>query len=284
MQKSLVFTDLDGTLLDDRYDLAGAADALDQVYAMGAVAIPVSSKTRAEMLLLRRHQRHPTPFVFENGAGIDWGDAQHWAPEMSTMPSGMTLHGLGYAQLCQRLTRLRSELDINFCGFSELSAEKVAELTKLSLVDAGLAKRRTASEPLVWLDDQQSVAKLKQALAKHDLLLQKGGRFYTATSLRQKNDAISEIIALLNKQSWRPRRVIVCGDSPNDLSMLALADMALLFSDMVSDHGDTPGLRKRMKEYLMNAANPPEVLEVNGAGHESWLTAIDSSLSDLKQN
>ena len=63
------------------------------------------------------------------------------------MPSGMTLHGLGYAQLCQRLTRLRSELDINFCGFNELSAEKVAELTKLSLVDAGLAKRRTASEP-----------------------------------------------------------------------------------------------------------------------------------------
>ena len=39
MQQSLVFTDLDGTLLDDRYDLAGAADALDQVHAMGAVAI-----------------------------------------------------------------------------------------------------------------------------------------------------------------------------------------------------------------------------------------------------
>ena len=49
----------------------------------------------------------------------------------------MTLHGLGYARLCQRLTRLRSELDINFSGFSELSAEKVAELTKLSLVDLG---------------------------------------------------------------------------------------------------------------------------------------------------
>ena len=68
--------------MDDRYDHAGAADALDQVHAMGAVAIPVYRKTRAEMLLLRRHLRHTTPFVFENGAGIDWGDAQLWAPEM----------------------------------------------------------------------------------------------------------------------------------------------------------------------------------------------------------
>ena len=56
------------------------------------------------------------------------------------MPSGMTLHGLGYAQLCQRLTRLRSELDINFSGFSELSAEKVAELTQI------ISSRRWVSE------------------------------------------------------------------------------------------------------------------------------------------
>ena len=52
MQQALIFTDLDGTLLDDRYDLPGAADALDRVHEMGALVVPISSKTHAEMLFV----------------------------------------------------------------------------------------------------------------------------------------------------------------------------------------------------------------------------------------
>ena len=70
MIQALIFTDLDGTLLDDRYDVSGAAAAMDRVTELGALVVPVSSKTRAEMTLLREQQRIPTPFIFENGAGL----------------------------------------------------------------------------------------------------------------------------------------------------------------------------------------------------------------------
>ena len=78
MIRALIFTDLDGTLLDDRYDLVGAAMAMDRVFELGALVVPVSSKTHAEMMLLRAQQSVATPFVFENGAGIDWGDEKPW--------------------------------------------------------------------------------------------------------------------------------------------------------------------------------------------------------------
>ena len=82
--------------------------------------------------LLRQCQRVKTPFVFENGAGIDWEESQQWLPDMSIYPVASNCKGLAYAELCGQLADLREELAINFTGFNELSAEKVSELTKLS--------------------------------------------------------------------------------------------------------------------------------------------------------
>ena len=65
MIQALIFTDVDGTLLDDRYDVSGAAAAMDRVTELGTLVVPVSSKTRAEMTLLREQQRIPTPFILK---------------------------------------------------------------------------------------------------------------------------------------------------------------------------------------------------------------------------
>ena len=108
----------------------------------------------------------------------------------------MHLQGLSYPDLCEQLARLREQLGLEFRGFSELS-EKVSELTKLSPQGADLAKQRLASEPLIGLNSEESVAALERELSQRGLLLQKGGRFYTATSRRQKSDAVAEMVALL---------------------------------------------------------------------------------------
>ena len=283
MIRALIFTDLDGTLLDDRYDLVGAAMAMDRVFELGALVVPVSSKTHAEMMLLRAQQSVATPFIFENGAGIDWGDEKQRISGAVDMPCGMQIEGLDYTGLCDQLKTLREQHDLDFVGFSELSAEQVSKLTELSLQDAHLAKQRMASEPMVGLKQAEQVLVMTQALSELGLLLQKGGRFYTATSARQKSDAVAEIISVLQSAMTRPKRVIVCGDSPNDLSMLALGDAALVFSSLptngVGPADESLDAQLEMKRHLRSTAAVSRMVDVCNAGHEAWLQAVISELS-----
>ncbi len=282
MIQALIFTDLDGTLLDDRYDLTGAASAMDEMSELGGVVIPVSSKTRVEMASLREQQAIETPFVFENGAGIDWGDDQRWAGGLGDLPHGTRLEGLDYANLCEQLATLRDQLDINFVGFHDFSAEQVSELTNLPLQYARLAKQRLASEPIAGLDQNDQLLILEKALVKQGLLLQKGGRFYTVTSRREKSDAVAEVISVVQARTDRALQVVVCGDSPNDLSMLALGDLAFLFSCVSVDsselEGDGVDYQREMKGYLGGVAPATRVVEVCGAGHEAWLHAVTKEL------
>lgn len=281
MIRALIFTDLDGTLLDDRYDLAGAAQAMDRVAEGGGVVIPVSSKTHAEMELLRARQSVATPFVFENGAGIDWGEDQQWASGLFNLPTGLCLDGSSYKNICDHLSRIREQLDIEFVGFSELSTRQVAALTDLSMQDARLAKLRMASEPISGLCEKDAPL-LEKALNRRGLMLQKGGRFYTATIARDKGDAVAEIFSVLRRSNVCPEHVVICGDSPNDLSMLALGDVAVVFSCLPPNEmrrlDDNLHEIYDMKSHFLDAARVPRLVEVYGAGHEYWLKAVMEEL------
>ena len=79
--KWLIFTDLDGTLLDRRYDLKAAADAMDSLHQDGCLCVPASSKTHAEMVELSKFRKFPSPYIFENGSGLSWPSAR--APELT---------------------------------------------------------------------------------------------------------------------------------------------------------------------------------------------------------
>lgn len=281
MVRTLIFTDLDGTLLDDRYDITGAAKAMDLAYEHGAVVIPVSSKTHAEMSLLRRQQQIATPFVFENGAGIDWGEQQRWAPDQAVVPRGLHIYGLAYADLCELLVSLRTAHGLNFVGFNELRREQIVQLTNLSPDGAGLAQQRMASEPLIGLENADELRVLRQALSQRGLLLQKGGRFYTVTSAREKSHAVNEILTALNHSSCTANKIIACGDSANDLSMLALADIALLFSGASGGGADQHGASENavtMQQYLRDLEAAPRIVLVPGAGHVLWSAAITKLL------
>ena len=71
----LVFTDLDGTLLDHHsYSWAPARPALASLHERGDAVMLVSSKTLAEISTFRRELGLPHPVVAENGAVIDVPD------------------------------------------------------------------------------------------------------------------------------------------------------------------------------------------------------------------
>src|SRR5262249_39570829 len=71
MAERIVFSDLDGTLLDARtYDWRPAERALARLAELGVPVILTSSKTRAEIEEWRRTLGNREVFVSENGGGI----------------------------------------------------------------------------------------------------------------------------------------------------------------------------------------------------------------------
>ena len=69
MSRYVLFTDLDGCLLDcDRSSFDHVRPALDSLRSAGIPVILVSGKTRAEIEPLRERLDHHDPFIVENGA------------------------------------------------------------------------------------------------------------------------------------------------------------------------------------------------------------------------
>ena len=67
----VVFTDLDGTLLDhNTYDYGPARPALEALGRRGVVLVLCSSKTRAELLHWQAVLGIEGPLVSENGSGV----------------------------------------------------------------------------------------------------------------------------------------------------------------------------------------------------------------------
>ena len=67
----LIFTDLDGSLLDHHsYSFKPAVEMLEKLESKGIPVIPITSKTMAELLPLRKLLNNHHPFIVENGAAI----------------------------------------------------------------------------------------------------------------------------------------------------------------------------------------------------------------------
>ena len=68
--KEVIFTDLDGTLLDENYSFKKAKPALDLVREKKIPLVICTSKTRAEIEVYRKKLRNNHPFISENGGAI----------------------------------------------------------------------------------------------------------------------------------------------------------------------------------------------------------------------
>jgi predicted mannosyl-3-phosphoglycerate phosphatase (HAD superfamily) len=114
----LVFTDLDGTLLDRRYDLEAAAAAMDSLHDLGCICIPASSKTYDEMVALNKFRKFPSPCIFENGAGLFW-------------PSSAEPESLGRCanEVHDLLDHIRDEHRFGFRTFRDIGCDELCEIT-----------------------------------------------------------------------------------------------------------------------------------------------------------
>ena len=178
MQK-IIFTDLDGTLLnhsDYRFD--DAADALRRIGQHGYPLIIVSSKTAEEIKILQKKIGLCEPFICENGAAIVIPSAYKKlgkTPEETEHGYTRIVLGSAYKDLVAFLTPFKKPLGIR--GFSDMDTEEVAQLTGLGLESALLAKRRQYTEPFI-IKNEAFMDILTPEAVRAGYSITRGGRFF----------------------------------------------------------------------------------------------------------
>ena len=226
----VVFTDLDGTLLDHHtYQYDAALPALEMLKNRHIPVVLNSSKTRPEMEQLRSDMGNSSPFICENGAALIIP-----AQEFATADEQVVNFAQPFEQILEVLAQLR-EQGYDFHSFSDMSQAELAEITGLSLQRAGFAKQRLATEPLLWKGSEQQLEQFQLALHQQNLQLVKGGRFYHVMGQYDKGDAMSYLMT--RYKDFDPTKdwfSVALGDSKNDERMLALADYSMVIKGVNS--------------------------------------------------
>lgn len=210
----LVFTDLDGTLLDDAYRFDEAKSALARLAEQHIPLILATSKTRAELAALTAQLPGVPGLIFENGAGITCPGPE--GPQT-------TLFGPGYAALLAILNSL-GPVAAPFEGFAALGAARVEALTGLAPDAVTLAMAREASEPGLFHGDEKALERFRNALAPHGLRAVHGGRFLHVMPQRDKVDGLHALASLLAPGT----PTLALGDGENDRAMLEAATSAIV--------------------------------------------------------
>lgn len=237
----LIFTDLDGTLLNqDDYDYQAALPQLEHLKQAQIPVIPVTSKTRAEVEHLRQAVGLTEPFIVENGSGVfipktetrfDLATTADW--------SAYRLLQLGctYVEARAALGRVAQALELELIGFGDMSVVDVMERTGLSTADAEQAKMRDFTEPFVT-PKQLSAEQIEQAVEAEGFQVVVGDRFsHLIGSGAGKGKAVQQLVdAYQRSQPDIPVTTIGLGNSPNDLAMLEVVDIPVVIPGLKGPH------------------------------------------------
>lgn len=265
LPKTIVITDLDGTLLDAAtYSYAPALPVLDAIRIRGIPLILCSSKTRAEMEVLRRELGNHHPFVTENGGGIFIPEGYFAALADAEFYGGYRLIRLGtpYAEVRRRFVQLREELGAKVRGFGDMRDEEVAVLTGLTLPGAKHARERDFDEPFVF--DGVADERFLQAIEAAGLVWTQG-RLFHIMGMHDKGKAVGRLKSLYEKKLGRVTSIGL-GDSLNDLPMLQAVDHPVL-------------VRREDGSYDRRVA-VPGLQRTNLPGPAGWNEAVHQLLSE----
>jgi mannosyl-3-phosphoglycerate phosphatase len=226
----LVFTDLDGTLLDhETYSFEPALPAISVLKENTIPIIFCTSKTRSETEKIRLQLGNTHPFISENGGALFiprgyFSHSFHFTKEDSDYQ--IIELGTTYVTLRKVMNEMCTLFPDKIKGFGDLTSQEIADLCGFSLSHATLAKKREYDEPFI-LKDEACEEAIREIAGRSNLHINRGGRFHHLIGRNDKGQA-----ALLLKDIYRQKssdiKTIALGDSQNDLPMLEVADYPVL--------------------------------------------------------
>jgi len=269
--KLLIFTDLDGTLLDqETYSFKQALSALEVIQRKGIPLILSSSKTRAEMEVYRRELRNNHPFISENGGAI-FIPKEYFSFQFpyDRELDGYAVLELGtfYLQIIEVLKSIREETGIQIIGFSDLNEEELTSLCGLTLEEAKFAKKREYDEPFMIKGGLKEIEIVKEEIKKRGMGYTWGGRFHHIFGKNDKGKAV-EILKELYKRQCVIITTVAIGNSLNDLPMLLAVDRPIFLKKAGTPLPEVLSFKKKVKV-------------IDGIGPKAWNFAILEVIKDL---
>lgn len=276
MPQLVVYTDLDGSLLDgETYSFEAAKPAMDALRSRGIPLVLVSSKTRAEMEPLRERLQHKDPFIVENGAAV-FVPRDHFDFPLDRVRTKSLYHvielGLPYHMLRDVLKQVEDAVETPLLGFGDLSVEDVMRVTGLPREEAVLAKQREYDEPYMLEGPPALVEEVCRQIVTRGLRWTKGGRLFHLMGENDKGQAATVLLRCYHRQQQiqgRPGRIetVGIGDSINDAPLLAAVDYPILVQK--PDGSYDPDI------------HVPGMIRAPGIGPVGWNTAVLSLLDEI---
>ncbi len=271
MERIVIFTDLDGTLID-LYDQNFEA-ALPSLNLLKKKQIPLifcSAKTRAEQEYLRKLLSIKDPFIVENGGAIfipsTYFDFDFsYSKEINNYK--VIELGISYLRIREKIRKIKNRVGVDVVGFGDLSEEEISKITGLSKEASSLAKKREYDETLI-LDDlnQEELRLFLKEVEKESLKWTFGGRFYHVHGNNDKGKAVEILKSLYIKKYKQKPLFVALGDTKNDIPMFKKVDIGFLI---------------QKKDNSWEKIELPHIQRVNGIGPVGWNQAIQQLLSSF---
>ena len=270
--KLIIFTDLDGTLLDrETYSFEAAQTALYMIRFKKIPLILSSSKTRAEIEYYQKKLKINYPFISENGGAVfipkDYFSFSF--PYHRELDGYFVVElGISYSKIIEILNSIREETGIPIKGFFGFTEEELTSLCGLSLREAMFARKREYDEPFIIEDGEKGVEIVKEKIKEKGMDYVWAGKFHHISGKNDKGKAV-EILKELYENQFFSIRTVGIGDSLNDLPMLSAVDHPIFLKEEGS----------LLPETLRSNRN---LTIVNGTGPKAWNEAILHELNELE--
>lgn len=268
MMKPVIFTDLDGTLLDSSYSFEQAGAALKRVSEDAIPLVLVTSKTRKEVERIRERLANTDPFITENGGGIYIPRSYFPFTVKGEEMDGLVRIRLGadYGELRRALLSIMARSGKRVTGFGDMSVEEVQKLTGLPPEEAALSKEREFDEPFLMEGASPEEARGLVEAAGYSFTM---GRLFHITGPNDKGKAVERLVSMYRALYGRVT-TIGLGNGTNDAPFLRKVDYPVLVMNEDGGHedlGEIPGL-----------------VRARGAGPSGWALAVVGILDSIRSS
>lgn len=268
--KPIIFTDLDGTLLDRQtYTFEPALSALRILQEKGIPLILSSSKTRDEIELYRAKLGNNHPFISENGGAVFVPKGYFSFPfpyDRESEEYFVLELGVFYPVILEILESIKKETGIKITGFSDLTEEELSSISGLSLGEAEFAKKREYDEPFIIEGGEREIETVRRKIEGKGINYVWGGKFHHILGKNDKGKAV-EILKELYENEFFSILTLGIGDSLNDIPMLLAVDHPIFLKEKEGISPDIPS---------------KNLICFEGTGPQAWNEAILNILSELQ--